>query len=195
VSIKIEKVLWPWILLVVILTVIVSLYVSQFYNFKWSEKPGDWGAIGDYLGGILNPLVSSIALFFLIKAYISQKEELAETRSVLEKTEINSKDLAESQKSLVAMQIEQSKTSQSLMKTQYVTSQINSHYKRVTFLQNELVRCTEAIVNNRNSVDYEGISLNTEQETKNYRSHLISEMKSINFTISKLNSELESVNT
>ncbi|WP_156486246.1 hypothetical protein [Marinomonas sp. TW1] len=190
-----KKIFWPWILLIIIVIIMVSLYVSQFYHYEWSEKPGDWGAIGDYVGGILNPFVSSLALFFLIKAYTTQKEELKETRLVLEKTETNSKELADSQKALLEMQIQQSKTSRDLMRTQHVTSKLNSQYKRVEFLQGEVLRCTEAIVNNRNSIDAEGNSLVTQKASMTYRKKLIYEIKEINESIRKLNTELEAINT
>lgn len=53
--------------------------------------------IASPLGGLLNPVISFVALYYLIKAYATQKQELSETKDVLEKTEVNSKKLADAQ--------------------------------------------------------------------------------------------------
>lgn len=167
---------WPWILLGLFLFIICILYLIQFHSFPWSQNPGDWGTIGDYFGGMLNPLVSALALFFLIKAYVTQKEELRETRRVLEETEKSNKKLSESQEKLVAIQ--------------YLMSIINCCYQKIEYLHKELSRCTDAIVNNRNTIDREGNDLNTDKDTKNYRFKLIKEINELNKSIEKLTLQL-----
>ncbi|MEQ1582511.1 MAG: hypothetical protein ABL862_08735 [Candidatus Nitrotoga sp.] len=50
-----------------------------------SPIPAVWGAFGDYVGGILNPLVASFALYWLVTSVRLQKQELHETRVELAK--------------------------------------------------------------------------------------------------------------
>ncbi|NRF17531.1 hypothetical protein [Vibrio coralliilyticus] len=178
---KIDKVIWPWVILAIFLGALVSIYVYRFHEFDWSKTPSDWGTIGDYFGGLLNPVVSALALYFLIKAYLTQKEELSETREVLKQTAESNKEVSESQKKL--------------LKTQYLTSLINSEYQRVDYLYRELERCTEAIVNNRNTIDRDGNELNSGDSAKRYRKNLIRDIAKINDKLKKLNEELAVIDT
>lgn len=65
---------------------IVFTFISWFYfttNQTISTQIGDWGAFGDYFGGIMNPLVACAALFLLAKSLKIQHQELSETRKAL----------------------------------------------------------------------------------------------------------------
>lgn len=86
------------------------------WNFFWffgvndqsiSNKVSDWGAFGDFIGGLLNPAVAGVGLIFFIKtlkqneeALRMSAEELAETRFELERS-------TEAQSSLAASTREQ----------------------------------------------------------------------------------------
>lgn len=48
---------------------------------------GDWGAFGDFMGGLMNPIVAFAALYWLTQSVKLQKTELAETREALEGSE------------------------------------------------------------------------------------------------------------
>lgn len=48
-----------------------------------SIDSGDWGAFGDFVGGILNPLIAYLALFWLTKSIVIQRTELEATRNLL----------------------------------------------------------------------------------------------------------------
>ncbi|MEL1218271.1 hypothetical protein TVA88_04000 [Aeromonas hydrophila] len=177
---NINKIIWPWAVLGIILISLLGVYIKNFYKFPWSEAPSDWGAIGDYFGGLLNPIVSALALYFLIKTYLSQKEELVETREVLRKTGESNEVVASAQKILV--------------ETQYLTSLINSEYQRVEYLYKELERCTEAIVNVRNSIDRHGKELNSDEAAKQYRVSLIRDIAVITNRIDMLDRRLSEIN-
>lgn len=64
------------ILLIVFILIVVGIYIVNFKNFPISNNPDSWGVLEDYFGGVLNSLISIVTLFFLIKTYLSQKEEL-----------------------------------------------------------------------------------------------------------------------
>jgi large-conductance mechanosensitive channel len=65
----------------------IVLGVSSFYfvNFHngFSKINGDWGTFGDYIGGILNPVIAAFAFYLIAKTYELQKKELEATRSLL----------------------------------------------------------------------------------------------------------------
>jgi large-conductance mechanosensitive channel len=63
--------------------VIVGFYFFNFHN-GFSKENGDWGTFGDYVGGILNPIIAAFAFYLIDKTYELQKRELEETRKLLQ---------------------------------------------------------------------------------------------------------------
>ncbi|MEJ7804855.1 MAG: hypothetical protein WKG03_02900 [Telluria sp.] len=68
--------------LAVILFTAIGAYTYRF----WGQPPGGpdaWGQFGDYLGGLMNPLIAFGAFYWLATSVLLQKTELAETRAAL----------------------------------------------------------------------------------------------------------------
>jgi hypothetical protein len=69
-----------YIVAVCLLVVYSSVIMMYFYKFgsfdisKLSKDPAHWGQLGDYIGGLLNPILSFATIIYLIKANISQRE-------------------------------------------------------------------------------------------------------------------------
>jgi len=53
----------------VIIATIILAYIINFYRQDVSKSSADWGAFGDYLGGVLNPVIALASLIVL--GYIS----------------------------------------------------------------------------------------------------------------------------
>ncbi|KFF09133.1 hypothetical protein IX38_01040 [Chryseobacterium luteum] len=51
-------------LIAIILPVI--FYVVNFYEYNRSTDPSDWGVFGDYIGGVLNPIISFLTLIITV---------------------------------------------------------------------------------------------------------------------------------
>lgn len=68
-----------------IITIVLALYFSNFH-VSVSVDNGDWGTFGDFFGGILNPVIASFALYWLITSVNLQIQELKKTNEALEKT-------------------------------------------------------------------------------------------------------------
>ena len=49
-----------------------------------SSDPGDWGTLGDYFGGLLNPVISFATLVVAYAVWKQQREELKATKEALE---------------------------------------------------------------------------------------------------------------
>ena len=70
----------------VIFGLVITGYISWFLfynNAPLSVKSSDWGAFGDFVGGILNPLVAFSAFYWLTVSVVIQKEELSKTTYAL----------------------------------------------------------------------------------------------------------------
>jgi len=68
---------------------LIAAYVVWFgllHETTLSTTPESWGQFGDYVGGILNPIVAFFAFYWLTQSIRIQKEELAETRAALEES-------------------------------------------------------------------------------------------------------------
>jgi hypothetical protein len=77
--------------------IILGGYWKHFFGdlgYELSNKPGDWGAFGDYFGGILNPIVGiatlvliAITLQLTRKALIQNEKALKQAQIALEQGE------------------------------------------------------------------------------------------------------------
>lgn len=78
---------WPDIFPVLAVTVAIfltSAYAFVFGKYGWSTNPDSWGQFGDFMGGLLNPLISLFTLSVAVKVWQLQKTELGQTRNALE---------------------------------------------------------------------------------------------------------------
>ncbi|MDP3324442.1 MAG: putative phage abortive infection protein [Hydrogenophaga sp.] len=76
--------LLPWVVGIAVL-LLVGAYVWTFNQLPSSESPPAWGSFGDYVGGLLNPLVSTFTLYVAVKVWQLQKVELQQTKDELKK--------------------------------------------------------------------------------------------------------------
>jgi Putative phage abortive infection protein len=81
----------PWIACGVA-ALLIAIYVAVFRTLPLKERPEAWGQFGDYIGGLLNPLISLFTLTVAVsvwelqrKALNIQKQELAETRNAIKR--------------------------------------------------------------------------------------------------------------
>lgn len=74
-----------------IITIVLILYFSNFHA-SVSKDNGDWGTFGDFFGGILNPVIASFALYWLINSVNLQIKELKKTNQALDTTVKTAKD-------------------------------------------------------------------------------------------------------
>lgn len=77
--------------LIVVVYVIGALALGAYFVFfvlihhiGVSSDPGDWGTLGDYFGGLLNPVISFATLVVAYAVWKQQKEELKATKEALE---------------------------------------------------------------------------------------------------------------
>jgi hypothetical protein len=93
--------------LVTVNFVLVAFYVIWFYGINdqsLSTNSNDWGVFGDFVGGILNPLVAFFAVCLLSISIVIQKEELSETTKAL--VESQQAQTKQAQLALVAAKIQ-----------------------------------------------------------------------------------------
>jgi hypothetical protein len=66
-----------------------TAFVFWFYFYlglKPSGDPASWGQFGDYIGGVLNPIIAFSAFYWLATSVQMQKKELSETKDALLKS-------------------------------------------------------------------------------------------------------------
>ncbi|MDQ6482331.1 hypothetical protein [Dyadobacter sp. LHD-138] len=75
--------MWTIYVSFIIIFLVASAYLWKFADGTFSDSKAEWGAFGDYIGGILNPLAAIANLIFL--AYVSyQLSELDKSRGKAE---------------------------------------------------------------------------------------------------------------
>lgn len=71
-----------------------TVFITSFFVFWFSliqaeplsDTVGEWGQFGDYIGGLLNPVVALFAFHWLTRSVKIQKEELSETKKALQES-------------------------------------------------------------------------------------------------------------
>jgi hypothetical protein len=67
-----------------LLVVVLGAYVVWFSSATVSHDSGDWGTLGDYFGGLMNPVISFATLMVAFAVWKLQREELRQTKAALE---------------------------------------------------------------------------------------------------------------
>jgi hypothetical protein len=74
-------------LLIVFVYIIYFLKFAVLLGYSVSDDPAAWGQIGDYAGGILNPLLSFISIVLLIKSLSLQHQANSDLRREVKNNE------------------------------------------------------------------------------------------------------------
>lgn len=72
-----------------LIALVSMLYVGNFYfrlGYVISDSPEAWGQLGDYAGGVLNPLLSFISIVLLIKSLALQNDANSDLRDEIRNT-------------------------------------------------------------------------------------------------------------
>ncbi|NYB31532.1 hypothetical protein [Pantoea agglomerans] len=141
---------------------VIGFYLINFRESKISSNPSDWGVLGDYFGGVLNPLISLFTLIFLVKTYLTQKQEIQlnevsskEQRELLERTSKEQKDI-----SLKTAQI------------QLLNTKISACYELIAVYRGEMEGTTLAMSSNRAFISIHGVEYYSDAKQIEYRNHL-----------------------
>jgi len=97
---------WKWGVAGAGLLAVVA-YAAWFgwrHGLALADGPSTWGEFGDFLGGILNPLVAFAAFYWLTRSVQLQKRELEETRRALEESSEAQK--AQAEQSRIAVRLD-----------------------------------------------------------------------------------------
>lgn len=65
-----------FLLAIITFIVVLVVYICKFFTSPFSSDPGNWGQFGDYVGGVMNPLLSIIVLWTVIKTLRHSSEAL-----------------------------------------------------------------------------------------------------------------------
>lgn len=104
------------ILVSLIIIVVLAFYVIVL---KRIELPPDevqrWGTVGDFFGGILNPIFALFAFYWLTYSVRLQVKELKETRNELQKAAKAQEDSARHQEEIARLEAENVKTQNNIL--------------------------------------------------------------------------------
>ncbi|HEH6380632.1 hypothetical protein ACSEON_26890 [Pseudomonas aeruginosa] len=81
-----------FVFLICCILMVSGFYMFNFYGSELSNNPEQWGQLGDYFGGIMNPILGFITVYILIatigiqsKQLKASQEELVLTREELKR--------------------------------------------------------------------------------------------------------------
>jgi hypothetical protein len=76
----------PIAIIILICSLAPLAYYLNFGHLSISDKPENWGVFGDYIGGILNPILSFSAFIGVLITVLLQRSQLQQTQSQLTMT-------------------------------------------------------------------------------------------------------------
>lgn len=88
-----------------IMLVVVLVYFNQFGFDQLSNNQEVWGQFGDFIGGILNPVVAFAAFYYLWTSVRIQRKELAASTKALTENVTEQRELAKINKTAAHVQI------------------------------------------------------------------------------------------
>ncbi|MCD1600035.1 hypothetical protein [Rheinheimera aquimaris] len=81
------KPVYLWFLVIaviVLLCFVLGAYIANFKNYDVSKSVSDWGAFGDYIGGLLNPALSLISVVLILVTIKQQEFSLKQNAEQIE---------------------------------------------------------------------------------------------------------------
>lgn len=103
-----DQLIFVFIALFVFISFLLFMYFSTFNHI--SKDTAVWGAFGDYIGGLLNPVFAFLSFMALLITLIFQNKQLQQNQQILQETikaiEQNEKALSQNQKALEFNRIE-----------------------------------------------------------------------------------------
>lgn len=91
-------------IMVFLILVTAIIFYMIFINLKVTESAQSWGPVGDFFGGILNPIFALFAFYWLTYSVRLQIKELKETRVELGKATQAQKESAAHQKEIARLE-------------------------------------------------------------------------------------------
>lgn len=86
----IKKMGWIVAFAIVAIIVVYGFYFFKFFSgFKFSDQTGVWGTFGDYVGGILNPILSFFSLIAISLTLTLQIKELKNSKDESKRTDVH----------------------------------------------------------------------------------------------------------
>lgn len=84
-------------LLILAALILASVFLNAIRNWPINPDPMEWGVIGDFFGGMLNPILAFASFIALLYTIRIQSEELRLTRDELSKSVVAQQQLVDSQ--------------------------------------------------------------------------------------------------
>lgn len=97
-------------IMVFLILITAIFFYMIFINLKVTESAQSWGPVGDFFGGILNPIFALFAFYWLTYSVRLQIKELKETRVELAKATKAQEESAKHQEEIARLESENVKT-------------------------------------------------------------------------------------
>jgi len=120
----------PFIATVTTLSLIISaygLFLYETYGLVENPKPGDYGTLGDYIGGLMNPFLGFITVIFLIYTIRQNQEMIKQSQAVIN---LNTEELRNSTYEL--------RLSQEALHKDATTNHVKFHFEMLKIIEEQI---------------------------------------------------------
>lgn len=146
------------------------------FDQSFSKNSSDWGAFGDFFGGFMNPVISFFTLIIVSLAYLSQKEELHDTKKALAataKAEEEQTEQIKRQNDLAALQQQIDICSTKLVSVTSSLQSLQTTYNRVANAQRQYLPDSNEWIFSPIYISVARMIPSENPEKKEYNSHTV----------------------
>ncbi|WP_278404862.1 hypothetical protein [Pseudoalteromonas ruthenica] len=166
-------------LAICVAVVVTWYYTSQFDPFlptfnhaaEYEKLRAQYGTVGDFFGGLLNPMFSFITIVMLIFSLVIQVDELRATRLELERTRKSQEKISEEAQ-------HQNETTQKQLELDWKIAQMN----RAEHIHQNILRIDDLILEIRQRDSHELVK-GRDAEKEELEGHLLSQHKYLNMML------------
>jgi hypothetical protein len=121
-------------IIVLLIMLLIGSYIDTFRNQPISKDPAQWGQMGDFFGGMLNPILAFASFIALLYTIRIQSEELRLTREEFQKSVAAQNGMALAQAESVKVHLEAAEQNRSIAEFNYLTATFHGHSQAASSL-------------------------------------------------------------
>lgn len=129
-----------WVLFIFTISVFIitiAIYAFNFSGTQLSSASGDWGTFGDFLGGVLNPIVGLINMAFVMLTLRQNHKALNQNAEEIRLATSEAKQAREAQQGMLGIEKQNLSDRNDLLKVESLKKELDV---RLSNLEKELAR-------------------------------------------------------
>ncbi len=124
----------------IIFLLILVPYLCKFHSFSFSSDHAVWGQFSDYVGGLVNPILSILVLWTIVKTLRLNAKAVSQSASALEDTQKDRQIEIDRAKKQNTFEFGQTFQSEEMMKSRLIANDLLKRNRGKSYKLNDIER-------------------------------------------------------